>query len=466
MTDVPRNHGDQLLVNKQAYLYQAPKRWDIVVFRNPAKPTEAYVKRAVGLPGERLQVIGGDVTIDGQVARKSYPQQLSTRILVHDHSYRPTSDEGFQSHWKAIELPDEANDRLRTRNWRESGNSFIYRAGDIRQSDKSTMVWLEYRHWLRSGGQHETSTKLQRWPEDVDSSTIPDAGLKYKPQSGELCVTGALPAEIAQQMLDMSHDEAFRTAVSELYEASHVVPVTDEYGYNPPEEVGTPNPVRDLMLSMFVSVQGGTGEFVVEMTNGATVFSVVFDVIRREIDLFTQPLPAGATLNSNFEMEKSDPVATAPWPTKLSSDGGTIEVSIIDKQILVAINGKTVIQPWPFELPPEVQPPRVPVRIGARGLDIKVGQLKLYRDVYYTDSRSRHAINRPLELGEDEFFVMGDNSPVSHDSRRWDKPFVRRSHLIGKPFLVHLPSKPGNLKIGNRELHLRMPDWERIRLLK
>jgi hypothetical protein len=86
--------------------------------------------------------------------------------------------------------------------------------------------------------------------------------------------------------------------------------------------------------------------------------------------------------------------------------------------------------------------------------------------VYYTETRSRHAVNRPLELNNDEFFVMGDNSPVSHDSRRWDSPGVNRSLLIGKPFLVHLPSKPGKLRIGDREIHLRIPDFERIRFLR
>ena len=80
VAEVPRNHGDQLLVNKQAFLYQSPRRWDVVVFRNPAHPTEAYVKRAVGLPGERIQIVGGDIVVDGQIARKSYRQQLVAAV--------------------------------------------------------------------------------------------------------------------------------------------------------------------------------------------------------------------------------------------------------------------------------------------------------------------------------------------------------------------------------------------------
>jgi hypothetical protein len=106
------------------------------------------------------------------------------------------------------------------------------------------------------------------------------------------------------------------------------------------------------------------------------------------------------------------------------------------------------------------------IRFGGRGLDLRIDQLNVYRDVYYTSARARHGVNRPYTLGPDEFFMLGDNSPVSHDSRRWDDAPVHRSLLLGKPFLVHLPSKPGSLRIGDHEMHLRIPDTERIKFLR
>jgi signal peptidase I len=468
VSDVPKNHGDQLLVNKQAYLYRSPRRWDVVVFRNPARPTEAYVKRAVGLPGERIQIVGGDVVIDGQIARKTYVQQLATRILVHDHNFQPADDDGFRPHWQAVESGAVGVEKTNPLSWTPSHSSFKLRGGDVRRPDKDPVTWVEYHHWRRSGGIHDTMVALARWPDDVDAASVPKAGLRYEPKKGEFSVTGALSSEVAEQLLELTDDKPFRDAVKELYEASHIVPVTDDYGYNPGEELGTPNPVRDLMLSARITFEGGSGEFVLEMTNGATIFAVVFDVIRRAVHLFAEPLPEGMTLSSQPTNlgPKSEPVASAPWPKSFGNDGGTIEVSLCDKQVLIAIDGEQLMAPWPFEMPAGAQPPRVPVRFGARGLDVNVSQLKLFRDVYYTDSRSRHAATRPYELKQDEFFVLGDNSPVSHDSRRWEKPGVQRSFLIGKPFLVHLPSKPANLRIGSREMHLRMPDWERIRFLK
>jgi signal peptidase I len=54
--------GDRLTACKLV----APKRWDLIVFRYPAEPTVNYVKRLVGLPGEKLEIKDGAVWINGE----------------------------------------------------------------------------------------------------------------------------------------------------------------------------------------------------------------------------------------------------------------------------------------------------------------------------------------------------------------------------------------------------------------
>mgnify|MGYP006312445027 CR=1 FL=1 len=59
--------------------------------------------------------------------------------------------------------------------------------------------------------------------------------------------------------------------------------------------------------------------------------------------------------------------------------------------------------------------------------------------------------SNPFTLGDDEFFVLGDNSPSSHDSRWWSEPglgnngkryragVVPQEYLVGKAFFVFWP---------------------------
>jgi signal peptidase I len=72
--------GDFIVVNKYAYGLRwpvlntrfvdigSPQRGDVVVFRYPPDPSVNYVKRLVGLPGDRVRVQGDRVYVNGEVA--------------------------------------------------------------------------------------------------------------------------------------------------------------------------------------------------------------------------------------------------------------------------------------------------------------------------------------------------------------------------------------------------------------
>jgi len=75
--------GDFLLVNKQVYApegelthyllpYRKVQRGDVVVFHYPEDPKRYVVKRVVGLPGDRLHIEDGRVTVNGQVLSEPY----------------------------------------------------------------------------------------------------------------------------------------------------------------------------------------------------------------------------------------------------------------------------------------------------------------------------------------------------------------------------------------------------------
>lgn len=78
------------------------------------------------------------------------------------------------------------------------------------------------------------------------------------------------------------------------------------------------------------------------------------------------------------------------------------------------------------------QPVEAPVRLSVLNADVDFQDMRLYRDTHY-QSVGRHGIKTPCRLGPDEFFVLGDNSAVSDDSRMWPEPGVKQSALIGRP---------------------------------
>jgi len=91
-------NGDRILVNKYLYTFTDPNRWDVVVFKFPGDAKVNYIKRLVGLPGESLQIYGGNIFLAKDpsakdktydIVRKPPAKILSMRQLVHDTNYDP-----------------------------------------------------------------------------------------------------------------------------------------------------------------------------------------------------------------------------------------------------------------------------------------------------------------------------------------------------------------------------------------
>ena len=138
--------GDRVLVQKFLYDFRVPKRWEVAVFHYPGDPSQAYVKRVVGLPGESIRIDRGDVYADGRILRKTLDDQRAMRILVHDSRYEP-NDSGrfprwiFRSGWGY---------RSRSTGWSRTDRGFVHRARPaVGPGD-----WVIYQHWDPTGGRY------------------------------------------------------------------------------------------------------------------------------------------------------------------------------------------------------------------------------------------------------------------------------------------------------------------------
>jgi signal peptidase I len=63
---------DRVLINKLAYDLEGPQRGDIVLFESPDGGEEPLIKRVVALPGDRLQLRGGALFVNGSKVDESY----------------------------------------------------------------------------------------------------------------------------------------------------------------------------------------------------------------------------------------------------------------------------------------------------------------------------------------------------------------------------------------------------------
>ncbi len=69
--------GDNLIVDKITYRFRDPQRFDIIVFPFRHKEDTYYIKRIIGLPGEKVQIDElGNIYIDGEVLREGYGREV------------------------------------------------------------------------------------------------------------------------------------------------------------------------------------------------------------------------------------------------------------------------------------------------------------------------------------------------------------------------------------------------------
>ncbi len=64
--------GEYLLTDKVTFRVRDPKRGDVIVFEAPDAPGEEYIKRIIGLPGEKVHLSNGNVYINDEKLDEHY----------------------------------------------------------------------------------------------------------------------------------------------------------------------------------------------------------------------------------------------------------------------------------------------------------------------------------------------------------------------------------------------------------
>ena len=84
---------ERIFVNKFVYRLEAIERGDVVVFRYPRDPSKSYIKRVIGIAGDRIRIDGGEVYVNGTELDEQYvPSEYADsrsypEIVVPANSY-------------------------------------------------------------------------------------------------------------------------------------------------------------------------------------------------------------------------------------------------------------------------------------------------------------------------------------------------------------------------------------------
>ncbi len=81
-------NGDYLIVDEISYRLRAPKRGEVVVFKYPENPSQRYIKRIAGLPGETIEIKDGKVIIFENNQRQVLDESdyLSANLMFVNYS--------------------------------------------------------------------------------------------------------------------------------------------------------------------------------------------------------------------------------------------------------------------------------------------------------------------------------------------------------------------------------------------
>ncbi len=359
--------GDRILVHKYIYTLSEPRRWDVVVFKAPHQPNTNFIKRLVGLPNESIRLLDGNVYTQAEgedtwkIARKGDALKVQRAVWqpIYHSQYVPR-DNG------ALMGPGE---RLSANRW--------------------------YIPWNANEGEWDFKQPRQ-----------------YRYLGGE-------PGKISFDF--------HRSGRSEL---------PTIYAYNQYEPAGYAHEIEDIRLAL--TVLPDSADTTISLSTETRLTGP------------TQTITAHVATDGKIKLTTTDPASdievellAANGPPLKSEQATTIELWAVDQEIAIFIDGRRQLRyVYESELSEEQlisrpKPARFPeISVQLTGSGATLHQVELDRDLYYASSNPALAARgglvrnaqgkvmadrvRPMTLNSDEYFCIGDNSPLSDDGRFWD----------------------------------------------
>ncbi|MGB0766451.1 MAG: signal peptidase I [Phycisphaeraceae bacterium] len=442
--------GDRILVDKFSYHLTDPSRWDIVVFKAPQDdevngvpaPRANFIKRLVGLPGERVAFLDGNVFI--------------APAGTNDFAIARKTDPDTNRHWQTIQRAV----------WQP-----IYHSQYIPIEDgTATGPGRDQLHAFRVPWQ------INRGDWDLGTDRRPRRVYTFQGGEGEI-----------------------QFKMSGAYGTVQYNDQRTKYPYN--QMMGSTNPIEDIRLACAFTPLADNATLTLATTarldqpgSGPETLAASLDTDGR------------LTLQAIDEQGNARDLVNATEVGKLKRGiACEIELWLVDDEVSVWINGERRIiarfdLTWQqlAERLPQPRLPKVTIAVTSDG-PVELRRVELDRDLYYdpsgySDSGFARAqakrIDGRLEVGPNpldlrtqtrdydaELFCLGDNQPASKDGRDWYdvNPWVQRRYfdgderaglvprslLVGRAFMVYYPAPHGD----SPQAKGIFPDFGRMRFV-
>ncbi len=148
---------------------------------------------------------------------------------------------------------------------------------------------------------------------------------------------------------------------------------------------------------------------------------------------FHAEIPAGGGGKAAL-YDGEEQLMQAPAPDLSKGRKHVLVLERYDKTLVVRIDGQELMRHYYDDSDAADQTVEQFIGVGAKGVEARFDRVRLFRDIYYQPGADDRYV-----LDDNSYFVLGDNSPYSSDSRKWESPEVPAQNLIGRAFAVFWP---------------------------
>lgn len=455
---VSANSGDRILVLKWGYDiggdWLGARRWDVAVFKDPQNGEMNFIKRVIGLPGEVLEIINGDVYV---APLSSLPDDILRALNPPAVPERPRPDRlnadqiaRLARHLRIARKTPTAQESLWMLHY---DHDYMPQRRNFGDSDS---VSYDPPYW-----EGDTDTARQAW-----DATMPI--IRYTPMDGSSGGRLVLRGK----------------------------PICDDYGYNNVYQRDNQVPSRvnvgDVQVRFVLFPEAGEGHLALHLTKEKDRFRAT---LQSDGEVRFEMVDRAGVWRNVGQPERIDPF----HPDRPLA----VEFENLDYRVALRVNGREVAATEDADYAPDVAEllrsawqdglyGAASVSLSAEGIPLQIRHLQVLRDVFYRSTtitentlRREHfadhpgwgTVRNPILLRTDppEYFCCGDNSPQSKDSRLWvevcDMLRARGNYqygtvpgdqLIGRAFFVYWPS---GLRLTDGTIGI-IPNVGRMRIIR